>query len=179
MSKWRDTYKVNPSSDCFPIMSQDELDALAAEDPADPRGACEDDGVKIIRHRAWDYMSDEALRMAEAFLAEHGHRAIAQADDRVLMYALVRRRLVGVTNNQRSVNHHSGQLGCAAERLLLAHRVISLPRSNRVAFGVKRTSTVGPAPSSAQELAPPTDAGGHYVIVAACRHRGKPYGTQL
>jgi hypothetical protein len=80
MSKWRDTYKVNPSSDCFPIMSEDELDALAAEDPADPRGACEDDGVKIIRHRAWDYMSDEALRMAEAFLAEHGHRAIAQAD---------------------------------------------------------------------------------------------------
>jgi hypothetical protein len=120
MSKWRDTYKVHPSSDCFPIMSEDELDALAAEDPADPRGASEDEGVKLIRHRAWDYMSDEALRMAEAFLAEHGHRAIAQADDRVLMYALVRRRLVGVTNNQRSVNHHSGQLGCAAERLLLA-----------------------------------------------------------
>ena len=64
MSKWRDTYKVHPSSDCFPIMSEDELDALAAEDPADPRGASEDEGVKIIRHRAWDYMSDEALRMA-------------------------------------------------------------------------------------------------------------------
>ena len=67
MSKWRDTYTVHPSSDRFPIMYEDELDALAAEDPADPR-------------RAWAYMSDEALRMAEAFLAEHGHRAIAQAD---------------------------------------------------------------------------------------------------
>ena len=64
MSKWRDTYKVHPSSDCFPIMSEDELEPLAAEDPADPRGASEDEGVKIIRHRAWDYMSDEALRMA-------------------------------------------------------------------------------------------------------------------
>ena len=64
MSKWRDTYKVHPSSDCFPIMSEDELEPLAAEDPADPRGASEDEGVKIIRHRAWDDMSDEALRMA-------------------------------------------------------------------------------------------------------------------
>ena len=64
MSKWRDTYKAHPSSDCFPIMSEDELEPLAAEDPADPRGASEDEGVKIIRHRAWDYMSDEALRMA-------------------------------------------------------------------------------------------------------------------
>ena len=64
MSKWRDTYKVHPSSDCFPIMSEDELEPLAAEDPADPRGASEDEGVKIIRHRAWDYMSDKALRMA-------------------------------------------------------------------------------------------------------------------
>ena len=67
MSKWRDTYKVHKvhrSSDCFPIMSEDELEPLAAEDPADPRGASEDEGVKIIRHRAWDYMSDEALRMA-------------------------------------------------------------------------------------------------------------------
>ena len=64
MSKWRDTYKVHPSSDCFPIMSEDELEPLAAEDPADPRGASEDEGVKIIRHRAWDYMSDEVLRMA-------------------------------------------------------------------------------------------------------------------
>ena len=64
MSKWRDTYKVHPSSDCFPIMSEDELEPLAAEDPADPRGASEDEGVKIIRHRAWDYMSDEAMRMA-------------------------------------------------------------------------------------------------------------------
>ena len=45
-------------SDWFPVMSEDELDALAAEDPADPRGASEDEGVKIIRHRAWDYMSD-------------------------------------------------------------------------------------------------------------------------
>ena len=53
MSKWRDTYKVHPGSDCFPIMSEDELEPLAAEDPADPRGAFEDEGVKIIRHRAW------------------------------------------------------------------------------------------------------------------------------
>jgi hypothetical protein len=30
---------------------------------------------------------------------------------------------------------------CSAECLLVAHRVISLPRSNWVAFGVKRTST--------------------------------------
>ena len=58
MSKWRDTYKVYPGSDCFPVMSEDELDALAVEDPADPRGVSEDEGVKIIRHRAWEYMSD-------------------------------------------------------------------------------------------------------------------------
>ena len=50
MSKWRDTYKFYPSSDWFPVMSEDELDALAVEDPADPRGASEDEGVKIIRH---------------------------------------------------------------------------------------------------------------------------------
>ena len=45
MSKWRDTYKVHPSSDCFPVMSEDELDALAVEDPVDPRGLSEDEGV--------------------------------------------------------------------------------------------------------------------------------------
>ena len=81
MSKWRDTYKVHPSSDCFPIMSEDELEPLAAEDPADPRGASADEGVKIIRHRAWDYMSDEALRMAAMELpveARVRHKALEQ-----------------------------------------------------------------------------------------------------
>ena len=83
MSKWRDTYKAHPSSDCFPIMSEDELEPLAAEDPADPRGASEDEGVKIIRHRAWDYMSDEALRMAAMELpveveARVRHKALEQ-----------------------------------------------------------------------------------------------------
>ena len=74
MSKWRDTYKVHPSSDCFPIMSEDELEPLAAEDPADPRGASEDEGIKIIRHRAWDYMSDVELPVE----ARVRHKALEQ-----------------------------------------------------------------------------------------------------
>jgi hypothetical protein len=49
------------------------------------------------------------------------------------------RRFDGVTNNQ-PVNHHFGQLGCTAERLLLAHRDRSNLDQRTVAFGAKRTS---------------------------------------
>jgi hypothetical protein len=31
MSKWRETYKVHPAADVFPMMPEDELDALAAD----------------------------------------------------------------------------------------------------------------------------------------------------
>ena len=76
MSKWRDTYKVYPSSDWFPVMSEDELDALAVEDPSDPRRAS-DEGVKIIRHRAWDYMSD----VEPPSKLEYGTRPLSKATD--------------------------------------------------------------------------------------------------
>ena len=49
-------------------------------DPADPRGEEEGDGVEVIRRRAWLNMGGESKRMAELFLREHGHRAIAAAD---------------------------------------------------------------------------------------------------
>jgi hypothetical protein len=78
MSKWRDTYKVHPSSDCFPIMSEDELEPLAAEDPADPRGASEDEGDKIIRHRAWDYICPMWSCPSKL---EYGTRPLSKATD--------------------------------------------------------------------------------------------------
>ena len=49
-------------------------------DPADPRGWYKDEDTKEFRRRAWLYMAHEAQRMADFFLAEGGHRAIAIAD---------------------------------------------------------------------------------------------------
>ena len=71
----RDTYTVHPSSDRFPIMYEDELDALAAEDPADPRGAFEDEGVKIIRHRAWGSDVEPPVEVRVR------HKALSKATD--------------------------------------------------------------------------------------------------
>jgi hypothetical protein len=49
-------------------------------DPADPRGFYKDEDTKVVRRRAWLVMAGEIKMMAESFLAEDGHRAIAIAD---------------------------------------------------------------------------------------------------
>jgi hypothetical protein len=49
-------------------------------DPDDPRGATEDEGIKVVRRRAWLFMARHTKQDAEWFLSEDGHRAIAIAD---------------------------------------------------------------------------------------------------
>jgi ParB-like chromosome segregation protein Spo0J len=84
---WRDEYKVHPAADVFPMMSDEELDALGADIKAN--------GLKhpIICQRV-PYADDEAELPDELILLDGRNRleAIERAGLNLYIGALARRR---------------------------------------------------------------------------------------